>query len=139
MPTRSFMSKMTFYQRQSEKSERKSTPCIENDVKCSRASHLYTSVGKYYCIYVEKQCPLSTVSQCLVSSQVEFKSRFWLDCHLFLFQVLYEKILKSKASIDIHWYFYPSEDLDLGCRPQEISQLKTLPFKILPTLPFCYF
>ena len=31
-----------------------------------------------------------------------------------------------------------TEDLDLGDTPQEIDQIKTLPYKIFLTLPVCY-
>ena len=35
-----------------------------------------------------------------------------------------------------NWHSYLTDDLNLGNTPQEISQLKTLPYKILPPLPF---
>ena len=38
-----------------------------------------------------------------------------------------------------NWYFYQTEDLNFGNTSQEINRLKTLPCKILPTSPFCYF
>ena len=36
-------------------------------------------------------------------------------------------------------HFYAAEDLRLGNTPEEIIHLKTLPYKIFPTLHFCNF
>ena len=71
-------------------------------------------------------------------SQVGFKLMFWGHCHC-TFLVVCDKVENIKYAFCGELKFLPNLELELDNIPQLISQLKTLPYKILLKLPFCYF